>query len=81
MMASVFSAYGFAPLSTVFSPAELEKFGDEVANSFPPTPLGRKYASLYKSWALDNRHAQLEYVISIALPLALSLRHSLLLPT
>lgn len=62
MMASVFSAYGFAPLSSVFSPAELEKFGDEVANSLPSTPLGRKYASLYKAWALDNRHAQLEYV-------------------
>lgn len=63
-MASVFSAYSFAPLSSVMTPSELEAHGNEIVNgdSFPKTPFGRKYASLYKDWAHDDGHAQLEYV-------------------
>ncbi|EIM88948.1 alcohol oxidase [Stereum hirsutum FP-91666 SS1] len=62
MMASVFSAYSFAPLSSVMTPSELEAHGNEIVNgdSFSKTPFGRKYASLYKDWAHDDGHAQLE---------------------
>lgn len=70
MFSSVFSSYNFAPLHSIFTPEELDAFKNDLdqSGSFPETPLGQKYRALYKAWAEDKGHAQLEWVNAIHSP-------------